>query len=216
VFACGVVAVLRFGDARHLRPAAEALAAGGVVGLEVTLTTPGAVDAIRDLAADAALADRCVVGAGTVLDAGSARRAIDAGARFVVSPVLDVHVVALCREQGTAVLPGALTPTEILRAWDAGADAVKVFPSSAVGPGYFRDVLAPLPHVRLVPTGGVSLENVDAWVRAGAVAVGVGSSLADPALVAAGRTGELTARARAYVDRVQTARAALRNEGRDA
>src|SRR5207237_128558 len=139
-------------------PAARALAAGGVGAVEVTLTTPGAIDTIADLAADAGLAG-CVIGAGTVLDESAARYVIDAGARFVVSPTLNPAVIRACRDRGVPCMPGALTPTELLEGWRVGAAVMKLFPASAVGPGYLRDVLAPLPFLRLVPSGGVSLEN---------------------------------------------------------
>jgi len=206
---CGVIAVVRLPRAADLHRVAEALAAGGVRGIELTLTTPGALEAIRELGGPGGLGARCVIGAGTVLGPDAARQVMDAGARFVVSPVFAPDVVAACRERDVVVMPGAFTPTEILRAWDAGADVVKVFPSSILGPRYFRDVLAPLPHVRLTPTGGVTLENVGDWIEAGAAAVGVGGALVDPVLVAAGDWEALTARARDYVERVAAARSAL-------
>ena len=150
----GVIAVVRVSEAVRLGPAARALAAGGVGAVEVTLTTPGAIDTIADLAADAGLAG-CVIGAGTVLDESAARYVIDAGARFVVSPTLNPAVIRACRDRGVPCMPGALTPTELLEGWRVGAAVMKLFPASAVGPGYLRDVLAPLPFLRLVPSGGV-------------------------------------------------------------
>src|SRR6185295_9975960 len=161
----GVIAVVRLSQALRLGPAARALAAGGVGAVEVTLTTPGAIDAIADLASDKELAG-CVIGAGTVLDESAARYVIDAGARFVVSPALNPAVIRACRDREVPCMPGAFTPTELLEAWRAGAPVVKLFPASAVGPGYIRDVLAPLPFLRLVPSGGVSLENAGDWKRA--------------------------------------------------
>src|SRR2546422_7890792 len=131
---------------------------------------------------------------------------IDAGARFVVSPALDPSVIRACRERDVRCMPGAFTPTELLEAWRAGAPLIKLFPASAVGPGYIRDVLAPLPFLRLVPSGGVSLENAGEWIRAGAAAVSVGSALVSAALLTDGATAELTARARALVDCVASAR----------
>src|SRR5438445_147144 len=163
----GVIAVVRLTEAVRLGPAARALAAGGVGAVEVTLTTPGAIDAIADLASDQGLAG-WVIGAGTVLDESAARSVIDAGARFVVSPALDPSVIRACRDRAVPCMPGAFTPTELLAAWRAGAPVVKLFPASAVGPAYIRDVLAPLPFLRLVPSGGVSLENAGDWIRAGA------------------------------------------------
>ena len=208
VLACGVFAVLRFDRAAHLAPAARACAAGGVLGLEVTLTTPGALDAIAALAADPALAAAgAVVGAGSVLTPEAAEQVIAAGARFMVSPIGDEAVVAACRARGVPAVPGGYTPTELARLSRLGAAAVKLFPSTALGPGYVRDVRAPMPHLRLVPTGGVTAENAGAGVRAGAAAVGAGSALADPALVAAGQLDEITARARRFVGAVAAGRA---------
>jgi 2-dehydro-3-deoxyphosphogluconate aldolase/(4S)-4-hydroxy-2-oxoglutarate aldolase len=206
----GVIAVVRLSEAVRLGPAARALAAGGVGAVEVTLTTPGAIDAIADLAADKELAG-CVIGAGTVLDESAARYVIDAGARFVVSPALNPAVIRACRDREVPCMPGAFTPTELLEAWRAGAPVVKLFPASAVGPGYIRDVLAPLPFLRLVPSGGVSLENAGEWIRAGAAAVSVGSALASSALLTDESTAELTARARSFVERVAQARRHLGN-----
>ena len=158
----------------------------------------------------AALAARApaevIVGAGTVLDAATARSVIDAGAAFVVSPVFKPEVVAACRAADRAVMPGCLTPTEILAAWEAGADLVKVFPATALGPSFFSDVLAPMPMLRLVPTGGVTRDNAGAWIRAGATAIGVGSALVDRAAVREGRLHDITATARVFVDAVATAR----------
>jgi len=201
----GVIAVVRMAETAGLRAAARALAAGGVGAVEITLTTPGAIEAIAELVSDGELG--CVVGAGTVLDQAAARGVIDAGARFVVSPTLNPAVIRLCRERDIPCMPGAFTPTEILEAWRAGAPLAKLFPAAAVGPGYLRDLLAPLPFVRLVPSGGVTLENAADWIRAGAAAVSVGSALVSAALVAGESTAELTARARSFVERVAQARA---------
>src|SRR2546427_10304842 len=142
----------------------------------------------------------------TVLDESAARSVIDAGARFVVSPALDPAVIRACRDRAVPCMPGAFTPTELLEAWRAGAPVVKLFPASAVGSAYIRDVLAPLPFLRLVPSGGGSLENAGDWIRAGAAAVSVGSALASAALLAEGSAAELTARARSFVERVAEAR----------
>jgi len=202
----GVIAVLRLPDAKDVRAAAAALAAGGVAAVEITLTTPGALEAITQLASDHGMAS-CVVGAGTVLDEQAARDVIARGARFVVSPTLDRSVVRLCREQGVTCIPGAFTPTEMLEAWRAGAPVVKLFPASTGGPRYLREVLAPLPFLRVVPSGGVSLENAAEWVRAGAAAISVGSALVNAALVREAQWSELTARARELVDSVAGARA---------
>lgn len=207
----GVIAVVRASEPVRLRAAARALAAGGVGALEVTLTTPGAIDSIRDLALDDGLAG-CVVGAGTVLDESAARYVIDAGARFVVSPTLNPGVIRTCRDRDIPCMPGALSPTELLEAWRAGAALVKLFPAAALGPGYIRDLLAPLPFLRLVPSGGVSLENAGDWIRAGAAAISVGSALVPAGLLTPESAAELSQRARAFVERVAQARRQLARE----
>jgi 2-dehydro-3-deoxyphosphogluconate aldolase / (4S)-4-hydroxy-2-oxoglutarate aldolase len=201
---CGIVAVVRMQDPDRVRDVVNALAAGGVRALELTMTVPRAVALIEELAAT--LPPEFVLGAGTVLDTETAREVILAGAKFVVSPVLNHDVIQLCHRYDVAVLPGCFTPTEILSAWQAGADIVKVFPATAVGPGFFRDVRGPLPQVRLLPTGGVSLENVGDWIKAGACAVGIGSSMLDPKAIAEGRFEVITANARIAVDGVRAAR----------
>ena len=178
ILASGVVVVLRLQGkaAAVLVDVAHAIAAGGAGAVEITLTTPGARDAIATLAADARCKD-VAVGAGTVLDADAARSVLDAGARFVVSPTFEPDVLRLCRDRGVVYMPGAFTPAELLAAWRAGAPVLKLFPAAAVGPGYLRDVLAPLPELKIVPSGGVSLENAAEWIRAGAAAVSIGSAL---------------------------------------
>ena len=206
VEAAGVVAVIRLREASALRSVVDALAEGGVRALEVTMTVPGAIRLIAELAP--ALPPEILLGAGTVLDAATARAAVDAGARFVVSPVFRPEVLAACHDLGAAAMPGCFTPTEILTAWEAGADVVKVFPATALGPGYFRDLRGPLPQLKLMPTGGVSLLNAGDWIRAGAVAIGVGTALVDPALAEAGRFPEITSRAREFVAAVAAARRA--------
>jgi 2-dehydro-3-deoxyphosphogluconate aldolase/(4S)-4-hydroxy-2-oxoglutarate aldolase len=203
--ASGIVAVVRLPQATDFRALAGALAAGGVSTVEITLTTPGALEGIRDLVSRADLSGS-IVGAGSVLDEQSARDVVAAGARFVVSPTFDAAVLGVCREANVPCMPGALTPRELLEAWRAGASPIKLFPASLVGPGYIRDVLAPLPFLRLVPSGGVSLENAGAWIQAGAAAVSVGSALVSASLVAEEAWDRLTARARALVARVAEAR----------
>ena len=201
----GVIAVVRAPEAARLRAVARALAAGGVGAVEITLTTPGAISMIGDLARDDDLSG-CAVGAGTVLDEAAARAVIDAGARFVVSPTLDHAVIRACRERAVPCMPGAFTPTEILEAWRAGASLVKLFPAASLGPDFIRDVLAPLPFLRLVPSGGVTLENAAEWIRAGAAAVSVGGALLRAALLGHESAAELTARARLLVTQVRAAR----------
>jgi 2-dehydro-3-deoxyphosphogluconate aldolase/(4S)-4-hydroxy-2-oxoglutarate aldolase len=204
----GVVAVVRLHEADAFRDVAAALIDGGVRAIEITMTVPRAVALIETLAASAP-AD-VIVGAGTVLDVETARQVILAGARFVVSPVLRPAVIELGHRYDVAVMPGCFTPTEILTAWEAGADVVKVFPATALGPGYFKDVRGPLPQVRLMPTGGVTRENAGDWIAAGAVAIGVGTALVDAAAVAARRFDLVTANARHFVEAVRAARSPKR------
>lgn len=201
----GVVAVIRARSKDQLVGITEALLAGGVPAIEVTMSTPDAIAGIEMLASR--FGDRAVVGVGTVTDAATARDAIKAGAQFVVSPVFDQQVVATAQKYGRIVIPGALTPTEILRAWSAGADVVKVFPSTALGPQYFKDLLAPLPQLRLTPTGGVNVKNSGDWIRAGAVFVGAGSSLVTIDALTTNDWTSVTANARAFVEAIGAARA---------
>ncbi len=201
----GLIPVVRAQSPEEAAVAIEAIRAGGVPILEITLTVPGAVGLIEALARR--FGDEALVGAGTVLDPETARAVILAGARFVVSPALNLDTVACCRRYGIAVLPGALTPTEVVAAWQGGADMVKVFPAGALGgASYLKALKAPLPQVELVPTGGVSLKTAGDFVRAGAAALGVGADLVDLAAVREGRAAELTGRARAYVEAVRQAR----------
>ncbi|MBA4067208.1 MAG: 2-dehydro-3-deoxyphosphogluconate aldolase [Isosphaera sp.] len=205
VLDCGVVAVVRFADPGPLVHVVEALAAGGVTVAEVTLTVPNALDVIR--AAKARLGDRVLLGAGTVLDPETARAALLAGAEFVVAPNLNLDVIRVCRRYDKLVMPGAFTPTEVLAAWEAGADVVKVFPADVVGPAFFKALRGPLPQVKLMPTGGVDLSTAGEFLRAGAVCLGVGGQLVDPKLVAAGDFAGLTRLAEQYVDVVRRHRA---------
>ncbi|MHB1004492.1 MAG: bifunctional 4-hydroxy-2-oxoglutarate aldolase/2-dehydro-3-deoxy-phosphogluconate aldolase [Chloroflexota bacterium] len=200
----GVVAVVRMREAGPLVQVAEALAAGGIAAIEFTMTTPGALKTIEEVASRGD--GKVVWGAGTVLDPETCRAAILAGARFIVAPTLNPKVIEVCRRYSVIAVPGAFTPTEILTAWELGADVVKVFPATALGPQYFKDVLAPLPQVRLMPTGGVSLENTGEFVRAGAAAVAVGGNLVRSDDVAAGRFDALAERAVKFVAAVRAAR----------
>jgi 2-dehydro-3-deoxyphosphogluconate aldolase/(4S)-4-hydroxy-2-oxoglutarate aldolase len=200
----GVVAVIRLKDPARLRGVVDALAAGGVRALEVTMTVPGAVSLIRALAPT--LPDGFLLGAGTVTDVATVHAVIDAGASFVVGPVFRPTVVAACHERGVPAIPGCYSPTEILAAHDAGADIVKVFPATALGPQFIRDVRAPLPQVRLMPTGGVTVDNAGDWIRAGAVAVGIGSALLDATAIDAERFDVVTANAARVVANVAAAR----------
>ena len=200
----GVVAVIRLQDGLKLRAVVNALARGGITALEITMTVPRAIELIAEIAPS--LPPGFLLGAGTVVDPDTARAAVKAGARYVVSPVFRPAVVEAAHAAGAAAMPGCFSPTEILAAWDAGADVVKVFPATALGPAYFKDLKGPMPQVRLMPTGGVSLENAAEWIRAGAVAVGVGGALVDPKLVAADDFAGITERARRFVERVRQAR----------
>jgi 2-dehydro-3-deoxyphosphogluconate aldolase/(4S)-4-hydroxy-2-oxoglutarate aldolase len=202
--ALGVVAVIRMRDARKLRSVIDALAEGGVRAIEVTMTVPNAVSLIGELAP--MLPDDFLLGAGTVTDAATARAVIEAGARFVVGPVFRRDVMDACREQDVAVAPGCFSPTEILDAYEYGADIVKVFPATALGPQFIKDIRAPLPQLKLMPTGGVTLDNAGDWIRAGAVVVGVGSALLDAAAIENGRLEVITANARRIVASVESAR----------
>jgi len=185
----GIVAVVRANSGEQLVKVVAALAEGGVTAAEITFTVPDAVGVIRRVRE--ALGDSVVLGAGTVLDAETARAAILAGAEFLVSPATNLDVIRMGRRYGVPAMPGAFTPTEILAAWEAGADVVKVFPSDAVGPGYLKAIRGPLPQIRLMPTGGVDLDTAEAFLKAGACCLGVGSSLVEPAAIAAGDFGRL-------------------------
>ena len=201
----GIVAVIRLKDPARVRGVVDALAAGGVRALEVTMTVPRAVDLIRELAPT--MPDGFLLGAGTVTDAATARAVIDAGAAFIVGPVFRPDVIAACHDRDVPAIPGCFSPTEILAAHEAGADLVKVFPATALGPAFIRDVRAPLPQVKLVPTGGVTIENAGEWIRAGAAAIGVGSALLDNQAIDSGRFEVITANAQRVVASVAAARA---------
>jgi 2-dehydro-3-deoxyphosphogluconate aldolase/(4S)-4-hydroxy-2-oxoglutarate aldolase len=206
IAAAGVVAVIRAPNAEILPDIAKALLAGGVPAIEVTMTTPGAIAGIEMLAKK--LGNSAVIGVGTVLDAATARDAISAGAAFVVSPAFDPSVVEETKKSGRICIPGAFTPTEILRAWNAGADVVKVFPATALGPGYFKDVLAPLPQIKLTPTGGVDVTNAADWIKAGAVFIGAGSALVSKEAMSKRDWEAITRNAKAFVQAIKDARQA--------
>jgi 2-dehydro-3-deoxyphosphogluconate aldolase/(4S)-4-hydroxy-2-oxoglutarate aldolase len=204
VLDAGIVAVVRAPDPAGLVEVIRALAAGGVTVAEVTLTVPNALDVVRD--AKKALGDSVLLGAGTVLDAETCRAALLAGAEFIVAPTLNLDVIRLCRRYDKLVMPGAFTPTEVLTAWEAGADVVKVFPAEVVGPAYFKALRGPLPQVRLMPTGGVDLTTAAAFLKAGACCLGIGSQLVDSQLVAARAYDRLRDLAAKYVEVVRQAR----------
>jgi 2-dehydro-3-deoxyphosphogluconate aldolase / (4S)-4-hydroxy-2-oxoglutarate aldolase len=202
----GLVAVVRSADPAPLVDALHALLEGGISVAEVTLTVPDALGVLQK--AKAELGDRMILGAGTVLDPETCRAAILAGADFIVSPTLNLEVIALTRRYGKASLPGAFTPTEILAAYQAGADIVKVFPAECLGPAFFKAMRGPLPQIPLMPTGGVDLNTAASFLHAGAVALGLGSQLLDAATLAARDFATLTRRARQYVEIVTKTRSA--------
>ena len=201
----GLIPVVRAESADQAMRAVEAIKAGGVDVLEVTMTVPGAIDVIEQLAK--AYGGEALIGAGTVLDPEIARACIQAGAQFIVSPSLNEETIAFCRDNDVAVFPGALTPTEVVRAWNAGADAVKVFPAGAVGgASYLKALKAPLPQIELVPTGGVSLKTAADFIKAGAMALGVGADLVDMKALRDGNAELITKRARQFLEIVREAR----------
>ena len=202
----GIVPVVRAPSPEMAMRAAEAVLAGGISIFEITMTVPNATAAIRALIDK--LGDRAVVGAGTVLDADAAHACIAAGAAFIVSPGLDLETITTAHGHGVPIMPGALTPTEVITAWKAGADMVKIFPASAVGgPKYLKALRGPLPDVKMLPTGGVNAQTAGEYIAAGAAALGVGSELVDTAALARGEDSVLTERARELVAAVRTARA---------
>lgn len=200
----GVIAIMRAQSSEQLIAAADAIKAGGVRVIEVTMTTPGALNIIAQ--ATVKYGDEVLFGAGSVLDAETARTAILAGAGFVVAPTLNLEVIALCNRYSIPVVPGCYTPTEMLTAWEAGADMVKLFPASVGGPALVKAILAPLPQLEIVPVGGVDLDTAAEFIRAGSAALGVGSSLINQKLLDAGDMEELKQRAIAFVDQVREGR----------
>ncbi len=197
----GLVPVLRAESEAQAMALAGAIADGGVTCLEVTMTVPGAVKVMARLAKER---PEILLGAGTVLDAETARACVDAGATFIVSPAFDEQTVAFCAKAGIAALPGALTPTEVIRAWNAGADVVKIFPASAMGGAkYLKSLKAPLPQIEMIPTGGVSLATAHEFLDAGAYALGVGADLVDTKAITAGHPETVTAHARKYLEIVR-------------
>ena len=201
----GVIPVVRATTADEAMRAIDAIREGGIAVLEITMTVPGAVGVIEQVAAR--FGNDALVGAGTVLDAEAAKACIAAGAQFIVSPALNMETIAYCREQDVAVMPGALTPTEVVQAWNAGADFVKVFPAGAVGgASYLKALKAPLPQIELVPTGGVSLKTAADFIKAGAAALGVGADLVDIKAIREGQSGIITDRAKQFVQIVHEAR----------
>ncbi len=200
----GIIAIMRARSSSQLITAADAIKAGGVRVIEVTMTTPGALDVIA--AASQKYGSEVLFGAGSVLDAETARAAILAGADFIVAPTLNLNVIALCSRYSVPVMPGCYTPTEALTAWEAGADMIKLFPASLGGPGLIKAMRAPLPQLEIVPVGGVNLDTAADFIQAGAAALGVGSSLISQKLLDSGDMEALTKRANAFIQAVKLAR----------
>ncbi len=201
----GVIPVVRATTADEAMRAIDAIRAGGISIVEITMTVPGAVGLIEEVSRR--YGNDTLVGAGTVLDAETATACISSGAQFVVSPALNMETIARCRQLDVAVMPGALTPTEVVQAWNAGADFVKVFPAGALGgASYIKALKAPLPQIELVPTGGVSLKTAADFIRAGAAALGVGADLVDLKAIREGQAGLITERAKQFVQIVRDAR----------
>lgn len=202
----GVIPVVRATTADEAMRAIDAIRDGGISVLEITMTVPGAVKLIEEVAGR--FGNDVLVGAGTVLDPETASACVSSGAQFIVSPALNLETIARCRELDIAVMPGALTPTEVVQAWNAGADFVKVFPAGAVGgPSYLKSLKAPLPQIELVPTGGVSLKTAADFIRAGAAALGVGADLVDIKAIREGQSALITERAKQFIEIVRAARA---------
>jgi 2-dehydro-3-deoxyphosphogluconate aldolase/(4S)-4-hydroxy-2-oxoglutarate aldolase len=201
----GIVAILRAPSSEQLINVARALFEGGIDVIEVTFTVPDALEVLAAVKKE--MGSRVLLGAGTVLDPETARAALLAGAEFIVAPVVNLDVIRLCKRYDKPVMPGAFTPTEILTAWEAGADLIKVFPSDSVGPGYIKALRGPFPQIRLMPTGGVNLQTLPDFVKAGACAVGVGSSLVEPQAVRDGNMDRLRDLAAQYMHVLKAARA---------
>jgi 2-dehydro-3-deoxyphosphogluconate aldolase/(4S)-4-hydroxy-2-oxoglutarate aldolase len=201
----GVVAVIRTENPGDLVAVAKALGEGGIKFVEITMTIPGALDIIREATTALKNAD-IFVGAGTVLDGPTARAAIVAGSAFVVGPSFDLDTVRICNTYGVAVMPGALTPTEVVNAWRNGADVVKIFPGDIGGPGYLKTLKEPLPQIELMPTKGVDFDTAAAFIKAGAIAVGSGSCLVSKALIEAKQYATITENAVRFVELVRNAK----------
>jgi len=200
----GIVAVVRSPDSQQLVEVARALADGSINVVEITMTVPDALDVVRQVRR--ALGERLLLGAGTVLDAETARAALLAGAEFLVAPTVNLDVIRLCQRYDRLVMPGAFTPTEILSAWESGADVVKVFPADVVGPAFFKAMRGPLPQIRLMPTGGVDLSTAASFLQAGACCLGIGSQLVEPRAVAERNFDRIRDLARQYVAIVRQVR----------
>jgi len=204
----GVFAVIRMTDSKKLMKVIEAVSKGGVKNIEITMTVPNAVEIIRELVKTNS--GDSIIGAGTVLTKEDAKAVIEAGAQFVVSPIMNPEVIATCKELDIPCMPGCYTPTEVIAGWKAGGDIIKVFPATTLGPRYFKDLLAPFPYLKLMPTGGVSITNVHEWVNAGALTVAIGGDLLDKKAIAEENWAALTERAQTLTDNFKNAKNALK------
>ncbi|HPU43617.1 MAG TPA: bifunctional 4-hydroxy-2-oxoglutarate aldolase/2-dehydro-3-deoxy-phosphogluconate aldolase, partial [Dictyoglomaceae bacterium] len=203
IIECGIVAVIRTDSAEDLIDVAKALKEGGVTSIEITMTIPSALEALPKVKKE--VGNEVIMGVGTVLDPETARLAILGGAEFVVSPILNKEIINLCHRYDKIAIPGAYTPTEILTAWEEGADVVKLFPADTLGPKYIKAIHGPMPYVKISPTGGVSLENAGEFIKAGACFVGVGGNLVDKKVIAEKKFEILTERAKQYVEEIKKA-----------
>ncbi len=210
VGSAGIVAVVRMDEPEKVKDTCMSILEGGVECLEITMTVPGAIDQIRQIHDD--FGDRLVLGVGSVIDSETLKRAVDAGARYVVSPILKAELIATSHNLDVPIMPGAFTPTEIQEAHELGADVIKVFPAAFFGPKYIKAVKAPLPHLRLMPTGGVSSENAGDWIRAGSFALGVGSALVNPEAIADSRFEDIKKYAASLVEAVKRARQEMKKD----
>ena len=201
----GLVSIIRGVEEKAAVPTAKALYQGGIRAVEITMNTPGALRMIEEV--KSACGDKMVIGAGTVLDAENAAAAIRAGADFILSPTLSLKVIETCNRYSKLAVPGVLTPTEILTAWEAGAQLVKVFPARVFGPEYIKDIRGPLPQVRIMPVGGVNLENAAEFMRKGAYALGIGTAMVNPAWVKDGNFEKVTQAAVSFEEAVAAGRA---------
>lgn len=203
----GVIAVIRLKDKNHLYNVVNALVEGGVKCIEITMTVPDADKIIFELNKN--FSNSIILGAGTVTKSEDAKLLISKGAKFIVSPIFDQEIIKVCNDADVVCMPGCFTPTEIFNAWRYGADMIKVFPATSLGPRYIKDLLAPFPDLKLIPTGGVTIENSADWILAGAVAVGIGSNLFDPKLIAENKYSEITECAKRLVENITVARKKL-------
>lgn len=201
ILAAKVVAIVRMSETSKLMKVVEAIVKGGIRCVEITLTVPRAFEIIHELSRT--FSNDVLVGAGTVLSVEETKKAVAAGAKYIISPTLNIDVIKACRELDVVAIPGTLTPTEILTAWEAGGDIIKVFPVTALGPQYIQDIKRPLPHIRLMPTSGVTIENAREFIKAGACALGLGSSLLDPTCIERAQYEQLTERAKKLVTSLQ-------------